>query len=93
LGIWYENSFLTPLFKFYSGKNSNSKICFRLAEKINIAHNEYEENSRLLTSDYCPAKLRGYDLVKDTITDGNDQGWECVERQIVDYQTEFQIKL
>lgn len=90
--LTYENSVMTPAFKFYAGKGNPKKISFRLAGKINIAHNEYEEDSRFLTSDYCLAKLRGYDLETDTIPEGNDQGWECVERQTVDYQTEFQIK-
>ena len=88
----FENCILTPAFKFYAGRNSKTKIEFRLAGRIKFLHNYYEEATTLLVEDYCLAKLRGFDLDKDTIAEGDDQGWECVERQTTEEQTEFQIK-
>jgi len=83
----FENSVMSPVFKFYS---KNKDISFKFAGKIDIAHNEYESTS-LYYYDYCLAKLKGFDLDTDKIKDGEDKGWECVERQTKEGQTEFQI--
>ena len=84
----FENSVMSPVFKFSSKKNN---IKFKFSGKIDIAHNEYE-SSAFYYYDYCLAKLKGFDLEKDEINkDLKDKGWECVERQTKEGQTEFQI--
>ena len=84
----FENSVMSPVFKFYS---KDKDIKFKLAGIINIAHNEYE-SSAFYYYDYCLAKLKGFDFEKDTIKESEkEKGWECIERQTEDGQTEFQI--
>ena len=82
----FENSVMSPVFKFYTKNN----IEFKFSGKIDIAHNEYESSS-FYYYDYCLAKLKGFDLDTDTITETEDKGWECIERQTKEGQTEFQI--
>ena len=82
----FENSVMSPVFKFYTKNN----IEFKFSGKIDIAHNEYESSS-FYYYDYCLAKLKGFDLETDTITETEDKGWECIERQTKEGQTEFQI--
>ena len=83
----FENSVMSPVFKFYS---KNKDISFKFAGKIDIAHNEYQDTS-LYYYDYCLAKLKGFDLDTGKIKDDKDKGWECVERQTKEGQTEFKI--
>ena len=83
----FENSIMSPVFKFYSKEN---KISFKFNGKIDIAHNEYE-SSAFYYYDYCLAKLKGFDLKNDKIIDEEEHGWECVERQTEEDQTEFKI--
>jgi hypothetical protein len=88
--LTFENSVMSPVFKFYNNKTEGN-IKFDLSGTINIAHNEYDATG-LFYYDYCLAKLNNYNLEKDTIDYGKDKGWECVERQTAEGQTEFQIK-
>ena len=90
--LTFENSVMSPVFKFYYDTSYNTKLQFKINGKINIAHNEYEEAEGLKYYDYCLAKLRGYDLDKDTLTYKENSGWECVERQTESGQTEFQLR-
>ncbi|MBQ4208869.1 hypothetical protein II654_00255, partial [bacterium] len=84
----FENSVMSPVFKFYS-KEEN--IEFKFPGKINIVHNEYEASS-LYYYDYCLAKLNGFDLTNDKFDENSEnKGWECVERQTKEGQTEFTI--
>ena len=84
----FENSVMSPVFKFYSKEND---IQFQFAGKIDIAHNEYEA-STLLYYDYCLAKLKGFDLSTDKLSSNSGENkWECVERQTKEGQTEFRI--
>ena len=84
----FENSVMSPVFKFYS-KEEN--IEFKFPGKINIVHNEYEASS-LYYYDYCLAKLNGFDLINDKFDENSEnKGWECVERQTKEGQTEFTI--
>ena len=86
--LTFENSVMSPVFKFYS-KEKDIKIKF--AGKIDIAHNEYED-SAFFYYDYCLAKLKGFDLDSDILNlDSEEKGWECIERQTKEGQTEFQI--
>ena len=85
----FENSVMSPVFKFYS---KNNDINFKFPGKIDIAHNEYISSS-FYPYDYCLAKLNGYDLINDKINPNSEnKGWECIERQTKEGQTEFQIK-
>ena len=84
----FENSVMSPVFKFYS---KESDIIFKFPGIINIAHNEYESNN-LYYYDYCLAKLKGFDLSTDKLSSNSeDNGWECVQRQSKEGQTEFSI--
>ena len=84
----FENSVMSPIFKFYS---KESDITFKFPGIINIAHNEYETNN-LYYYDYCLAKLKGFDLNTDKLNSNSvENGWECVERQSKEGQTEFSI--
>jgi hypothetical protein len=83
-----ENSVMSPVFKIYSRNNS---IKFKLNGTVNMEHNEYDA-SGLFYYDYCLGKLKGYDLKNDIIRNEEDKGWECVERQVVSEQTEFQLR-
>ena len=85
----FENSVMSPVFKFYYEKSIDI-IEFNISGRINIAHNEYDA-SGFNYSDYCLAKLNGYDLDEDIIK-GEEPKWICVERQTAEKQTEFQIK-
>ena len=84
----FENSVMSPVFKFYSKEND---IIFKFPGIINIAHNEYETNN-LYYYDYCLAKLKGFDLSTDKLSSNiEENGWECVQRQSKEGQTEFSI--
>ena len=82
-----ENSMMSPAFKFYA---KNNDITFKIPGRIKIYHNEYESSS-FEYYDYCLAKLKGFDMATDKITDSEDKGWECVERQEKEEQNEFKI--
>ena len=84
--LTYENSIMSPVFKFYGEKYPN----FKYAGKINIEYNKYESNE-LNYSDYCFSKLKGFNMETDSIS-GDDISWECLERQTEDEQKEFTIK-
>ena len=86
----FENSVMSPVFKFYSDKNDGDEPKFNLNGTVNINHNEYNDASGLFYYDYCLAKLKSYNMEKDII-EGNNK-WECVERQTTEGQTEFQLK-
>ena len=88
--INFENSVMSPIFKFYSENNDGDEIKFNLSGTINIAHNEYDDAPGLFYYDYCLAKLKGYNMEKDIIQ-GNNK-WDCVERQSAEGQTEFELK-
>ena len=86
--LTFENSVMSPVFKFYSKEKD---IKFKFPGKIDIAHNEYED-SAFYYYDYCLAKLKGFDLDSDKINlNSEEKGWECIERQTKEGQTEFQI--
>ena len=90
--LTFENSVLSPIFKFYYDTSYGNELKFnKLKGKINIDHNEYEAE-HLQYYDYCLAKLVGYDLDKDTLSYKQNDGWKCVERQSKSRQTEFQLK-
>ena len=86
--ISFENSIMSPVFKFYS-KDSDAE--FRISGRINMDHNEYEA-AGLLYYDYCLGRLKGYDLESDKIEASEENVWECVDRQTRYGQTEYQIK-
>ncbi|MCQ2793742.1 MAG: hypothetical protein MJ221_05020, partial [Bacilli bacterium] len=86
--LTFENSVLSPVFKFYS---KNKKIKFRLNGVLTISHNTYSQ-SGFYHDDYCLAKLKGWDLEKDTLTGAeSEQRWECVERKNRYDQEDFKI--
>ena len=88
--INFENSVMSPVFKFYADNNKGDTPKFKLNGTINIVHNEYDDVIGLFYYDYCLAKLKGYNMEKDIIEDKNKK-WECVERQTTEKQTEFQL--
>ena len=86
----FQNSVLSPVFKFYT-KDQNLK--FKINGLVTLIHNIYDVNG-LNCTDYCLAKLKGYNLEKDEI-DYNEKnvGWECTDngRKISETQTGFKI--
>ena len=85
--LTYENSVMSPVFKF-DYERSIDEIKFVINGRVIIEHNEYEV-SGFNYSDYCLAKLDGYDLESDTLS--GSAKWVCVERQTEEKQNEFQI--
>lgn len=86
--LTFENSVLSPVFKFYTKDKS---LKFRMNGLMTVTHNIYDVNG-LNPSDYCLAELKGYDLEKDVINPKEEGvGWTCTDygRKINDDQTGF----
>ena len=86
----FENSVLSPVFKFYTKDKS---LKFKMNGLMTVIHNIYDVNG-LNPSDYCLAELKGYDLEKDEINYKQEGvGWTCTEagRKVSDEQTGFII--
>jgi hypothetical protein len=83
----YENSIMSPVFKFFSEEMSDIK--FDIPALLVIEHNTYISSS-LIYSDYCLGKLSNFDMKNDKINESSK--WECIQRFNKNEQTEFKLK-
>ena len=89
--LTFQNSVLSPVFKFYT---TDKTLKFKMNGLVTLIHNIYDV-SGLNCTDYCLAKLNGYDLDKDEISyDKDSTGWACTDsgRKLTESQTGFKIK-
>jgi hypothetical protein len=85
----YDNSIMSPIFKFFSEEMSN--IEFSIPALLVLEHNTYNSPS-LFFYDYCLAKLSNFDFKNDKLNYNGESQWECVQRFERDEQKEFKIE-
>ena len=85
----FDNSIMSPVFKFYS--EELSEIKFNIPALIVLEHNTYA-SSGFQFYDYCLAKLSNFDIVNDKINYNGKSKWECIQRQERNDQREFKLE-
>ena len=84
----YDNSIMSPIFKFFSEEMSN--IEFSIPALLVLEHNSYISSS-FYYYDYCLAKLSHFDIKNDKLNYNGNSRWECIQRFERDGQNEFRL--
>ena len=84
----YDNSIMSPIFKFFSEEMSN--IEFSIPALLVLEHNSYISSS-FYYYDYCLAKLSHFDIKNDKLNYNGNSKWECIQRFERDGQNEFRL--
>ena len=84
----FENSIMSPIFKFYS--EELTEIKFNIPALVVLEHNTYT-SSVFFDYDYCLAKLSYYNMTNDKINYNGNSRWECIERKERSDQKEFTL--
>ena len=84
----FENSVMSPIFKFYSEELSD--IEFNIPALLILEHNAYTSSS-FFYYDYCLAKLSHFNINNEKLNYNGKSRWECIQRFERDGQNEFRL--